>query len=383
MSGLVVAADANIPAVEEVFAGVGEVRRFEGRAITRDNLRDADVLLVRSVTRVDQSLLDGTPVRFVGTATSGFDHIDRGWLSSAGIAFAHAPGANANSVVEYVLCAVACVDGFLEKLLEGGSVGIVGCGNVGTALGVALTHLGIAWKVYDPWLDPQPNGSATLNEVLACDVVSLHPELTRAAPWPSYHLLDESRLASLNESQLLINASRGEVVDQAALTQRLQSPGSPACVLDVWEDEPAVPVELLNLVRFGSAHIAGYSTDGKYLGTAMLASALASALDLDQLAGQVHLAIPPEPAPAIELNVGQGVAPCLRSLLTSRYQVAEDDRRLRELLCCESGAAAAGFDRLRKHYPVRRELKGNAVHTRGLSKDQKSIVEALGCHAID
>ena len=384
MSDLVVAADANIPAVEQVFGSVGEVRRFEGRAITRDSLRDVDILLVRSVTRVDQSLLDGTPVRFVGTATSGFDHIDRDWLGAAEIHFAHAPGANANSVVEYVLCAIACVDRYLETLLEGGSVGIVGFGNIGSALGGVLTRLGIAWKVCDPWLDLQPDHAATLDEVLACDVVSLHPELTRAAPWPSYHLLDATRLQSLGESQLLINASRGEVVDQLALLQRLQSPRAPICVLDVWEGEPVVSAHLLNAVRFGSAHIAGYSTDGKYLGTAMLARATANALGIDVLADRIHLATPAERASAVEPSSGLGVAQCLRWLLTSRYDIADDDQRLRALLQAESGAAAApGFDQLRKQYPVRRELKGNDVRVGGLSMDEMRMVEALGCHAID
>jgi len=384
MSDLVIAADANIPGVEQVFGKVGEVRRFEGRAITRDSLLDVDVLLVRSVTRVDQSLLDGTPVRFVGTATSGFDHIDRDWLGSAAIHFAHAPGANANSVVEYVLCAVACVDRYLETLLEGGSLGIVGYGNIGTALGGVLTRLGIAWKVFDPWLDPQPDYAATLEEVLACDVVSMHPELTSAAPWPSYHLLDAGRLRSLGESQLLINASRGEVVDQLALLQRLQSPEAPTCVLDVWEGEPVVPAQLLKAVRFGSAHIAGYSTDGKYLGTAMLASAVAGALGIDLLADQVHLATPAERAPAIVPISGSGVAQCLRSLVTARYHIADDDQRLRALLQAESGAAAAsGFDQLRKQYPVRRELKGNDVSVGGLSMDEIRVVEALGCRAVD
>lgn len=384
MSGLVIAADANIPAVEEVFGSIGEVRRFEGRAVTRDSLRDVDILLVRSVTRVDQSLIDGTSVSFVGTATSGFDHIDRHWLRSAAIHFAHAPGANANSVVEYVLCAVACVDRYLETLLEGGTMGIVGYGNIGTALGSVLTRLGISWKVCDPWLDSQPANAASLDEVLACDVVSLHPELTRTEPWPSYHLLDAARLDSLGESQLLINASRGEVVDQVALLQRLQSPAAPTCVLDVWEGEPAVSAELLQAVRFGSAHIAGYSTDGKYLGTAMLARAAASALGIDALADRIHLATPSERASVIQPTSGLGVAHCLRSLLTSRYDIADDDKRLRALLQAESGAAAAsGFDRLRKQYPVRRELRGNDVRVGGLSLDERRVVEALDCHAID
>ena len=175
-----VLSDENIPAVEHFLGDWGVVSRFRGRDLRAADLVGVDVLLVRSVTEVNEELLADSAVKFVGTATSGVDHIDRDYLDQQGIGFAHAPGSNANSVVEYVLAAIAAVPGKLEQLLAGGSVGVVGYGHIGSMLSDRLRALGIEHRVYDPWLDQQLiNQPASLMEILACDVVTLHPELTR------------------------------------------------------------------------------------------------------------------------------------------------------------------------------------------------------------
>ncbi len=150
---LTILADENIPAVEHYLGALGRVQRVNGRTLERAQLQDVDILLVRSVTRVDEALLAGCPVKFVGTATSGFDHIDRRLSGAHGIAFAYAPGSNANSVVEYVLAAIAAVGDKLEQLLAGGVVGIVGYGAIGKAVAARLAALGIRYRIYDPWLD--------------------------------------------------------------------------------------------------------------------------------------------------------------------------------------------------------------------------------------
>ncbi|NQX89836.1 MAG: 4-phosphoerythronate dehydrogenase, partial [Halioglobus sp.] len=215
---LKIVADENIPGLQRDPDHGVKLSRVAGRGIQAEHLTDADILLVRSVTRVDQSLLSESPVRFVGSATSGFDHIDRTYLQRRGIVFAHAPGANANAVVEYVLTAIAAVGDTLEELLHGAAVGIIGYGHVGSALAARLHDLGIDHKVYDPWLDPAVVGSAaSLDDVLDCSVVTLHPELTHAKPWPSYHLLGAEELSQLRPNTLLINASRGAIIDNQAL----------------------------------------------------------------------------------------------------------------------------------------------------------------------
>lgn len=372
-----VVADENIPGLEGLAAAGLSLRSLPGRGIGAGDLQDADALLVRSVTPVNAALLDGAPrLRFVGTATSGFDHVDRALLQRRDIAFAHAPGSNANSVVEYVLSAIAGTGEFLERLLAGGRVGIVGYGHIGKCLGRRLDALGITWCVSDPWLDPAslPAG-ATLPEVLSADVVTLHAELTDAAPYPSRHLLHAGNLDQLGERTLLINASRGAVVDNAALRERLAAADAPVVVLDVWEGEPVPDVDLLGRVRFGSAHIAGYSWDGKLLATHMLLEAMASALET------TLPPVPSEVASPLRLNSADGEGAALvRSLLAARYCVADDDRLFRKAMdpSLPEGERGRAFDGLRRGYRKRRELGGSVVVDPGWTASQRSQVKALG-----
>lgn len=368
-----VVADENMPAVESLLGELAQVTRCNGRSLTSQQLGGADVLFVRSVTRVDSQLLQATPVRFVGTATSGTEHIDLDYLDSRGIGFTRAAGSNANSVVEYVLSALVALPDQLRRLMGGGSVGVVGQGPVGLAVANRLRSLGGRCLVYDPWLaEEQLEGSGSLAQVLACDLVCLHPELTRQQPWPSYHLLGERELEGMKGHQLVINASRGAVVDNLALRARLDRPDAPRVVLDVWEGEPKLDVALLESVSLGTAHIAGYSLDGKILATRMLCEAMARDLGV-ALPGQgVTAGNEPRYCSGDHLE-----GPSLVShLMAQCYDIREDDRRLREA-CSPGEAIGAAFDQLRKHYPERRELAGNVVS--GCSKSQEQTVRALGC----
>ncbi len=368
-----VVADENMPAVETLLGESATVTRCNGRELSSNDLRDADVLFVRSVTPVDSALLEGTPVRFVGTATSGTEHVDLDYLARRGIGFARAAGANANSVAEYVLAAVAAFPGHFERLMAGGSAGVIGQGPVGRAVAHRLRALGADCLVYDPWLAPETlPGSASLEEVLACDLVSLHPELTRRQPWPSYHLLGESELAGLKDQQLLVNASRGAVVDNRALGLRLQQPDRPRVVMDVWEGEPGLDCALLDAVDLGTAHIAGYSLDGKILATRMLCEAMARALGLALPDG------PGEPGAYREYSAAPALRgpELVRDLLGQSYAIRDDDRRLRQA-CCGDEPVAVTFDALRRNYPERRELAGHVVA--GVDAAQRDVVLALGC----
>ena len=372
-----IVADENIPAVEHFLGPLASVRRVRGRDISQAQLEGADVLLVRSVTPVDEALLSGTAVRFVGSTTSGTDHIDLAYLRGQGIGFAHAPGSNANSVVEYVLAAVAGIGDKLELLLRGGSVGVVGYGVIGRAVTARLSALGIHCRIYDPWLDqreiPDP---VPLPDILACEVVTLHPELTLEQPWPSYHLLGEAELAQISRNALLINSSRGAVVDNGALRALLEGGEGPACVLDVWEGEPRIDRALLQRVNLGTAHIAGYSLDGKLLGSRMVCQAVATHFEID-----VQVAASPagEPAP-LELPEGLAGAGLIRHLLQARYDITADHQRLCSATLEASPAdAEAGFDRLRREYPERRELSGSVVRGRFSNPGMIAHIEGLGC----
>lgn len=374
---LSILADENIPAVEHYFGAGPSVARVGGRVLHRSHLQGVDVLLVRSITQVNEALLHDTSVKFVGTATSGVDHIDQDYLRQQGIGFAHAPGSNANSVVEYVLAAIAAVTDKLEQLLTGGTVGIVGYGVIGSAMAARLGALGIQYRVYDPWLDDEAiSDPASLARVLSCDVVTLHCELTREQPWPSYHLLGEGELACLQPDGLLINASRGPVVDNRAMLALLEAGLGPATVFDVWEGEPQILHALLDQVTLGSAHIAGYSLDGKLLATRMLSDAAAL---------QLGLVLPDQGSPAGEaeaLVVPDELtgAALLRHLLKARYDIRRDDALLRSAtLGRDTVQAAMDFDLLRKQYRERRELFGSTVHGIFQSQQDIELVQELGC----
>lgn len=371
-------ADENIPAVEHYLGAQGCVQRVSGRTLDPAQLQGADVLLVRSVTRVDETLLAGSSVRFVGTATSGLDHIDRDYLARQGIAFAHAPGSNANSVVEYVLAAIAAVGDALERLLTGGVVGIVGYGIIGKAVAARLKALGVHYRVYDPWLDQNTVSHAvSLNEILECDVVSLHPELTAQEPWPSYHLLGVLELQRLHPDALLINASRGPVVDNAALLSLLDRGLGPHTVLDVWEGEPDISSPLLQRVALGTAHIAGYSLDGKLLATRMLSEAVTTCLQLPAPPRES----PADDPPALVVSDTLSKGALVRYLLQSRYDISQDDALLRQAILGdrEASGRGAGFDQLRKAYRERRELAGSVVCGARWLPGQVELIRALGC----
>ena len=374
----VVLVDENIPWVEHYLGPVATIRKAAGRTVSPEQLQDVDALMVRSVTRVDQALLHDSRVSFVGTATSGVDHIDQDYLQQQGIGFSYAPGSNANSVVEYVLAAIAAVDDHLERLLHTGRVGIVGYGVIGKLMAQRLQALGISYCVYDPWLDAADiDCPAELEAVLQCDVVTLHAELTHEQPWPSFHLLGERELCCLRPDALLINASRGPVVDNAALLS-LQQRGdlSTRLVLDVWEGEPLINGDLLQNVFLGSPHIAGYSLDGKILATTMLCRSLQQHFSLAASAVPAPVAA----AQDIMLPAGLTGADMLRYLLQQRYDIFVDDRMLRECTIGKAAAdAAASFDLLRKSYRQRRELIGALVGGEPCADDDVALIAGLGC----
>lgn len=371
-----IVSDSNIPDVEKAFATFGNVVLQEGRALTAADVADADVLLVRSVTRVDAKLLEGSPVAFVGSATSGYEHIDRQYLNGADIEFAYAPGSNARSVVEYVLAAIAQTGEHLEGLLGGTSMGIIGYGHVAKMLVALCDALRIRYCVYDPWLERVPN-CGSLAQVLQSDVISLHSELTLQQPWPSRHLLDAGTIQDIRPGTLLINASRGSVIDNDALLERLKQKTDINVVLDVWEGEPAVNMQLLSRVTQGTPHIAGYSHDAKLAATYRLMAAAAEHFNLRKPSTPEPVAAPSR---TIDIVSSASCAEALRSMISARYVIAEDDRRMREALRdLDAAQASKAFDQLRKTYPVRRELWGSTVRYDGSDETVLRAIRAVGC----
>jgi len=318
--------DENIPLGRDFFSGLGEVITKSGRTLCAADVADADVLLVRSVTQVNETLLANSRVRFVGTCTIGTDHLDKAYLDQQGIRWSSAPGCNADSVTEYVLSCLAC----LQPQWLNASVGIVGCGNVGGRLYQRLKEQGVACKVYDPFLTPAKRADLTsLEDVLSCNVVCVHAPLTTDTSHPSFHLLGASELQQLKTGAVLISAGRGAVVDNQALSQLLDERSDLKVALDVWEPEPLLDLDLLKKVKLATPHIAGYSYDGKALGTAMVYQALCAHLQRPETVKLSELL--EEPLMVLQLSDAEFQVQ-INKLIVQVYDVREDDKRLREAL---------------------------------------------------
>jgi erythronate-4-phosphate dehydrogenase len=374
-----IVADENIPAVSGAFASLGAVTLVQGRGLAPAQVADADVLLVRSVTRVDERLLADSRVRFVGSATIGFDHVDREYLAARGIGFATAPGSNATSAAEYVVGVLMVLSRQQGFRLAGKSVGIIGCGNVGSRVRARLTALGMTCQVNDPPL--QESGAddefVALEAALACDIVTVHVPLEIGGRHPTYHLLDAQALARLRPGAILINTARGPVADNMAVLDALRCRDDLTVVLDVWEGEPAISLALLEEVAFGTPHIAGYSLDGKLRGTQMIYRAACGFLGMPA-SWDVDRVLPQ--AAAVDLSALAGADPeaLARAAVLGCYDVRTDDEHLRRLFELEPEARPTYFDRLRKHYPVRREFAATPLRHGTLTGEQQRLLTGLG-----
>lgn len=378
---LKIVADENIPALQTLFAPLGELHTRPGRAICRDDLLDADVLLVRSVTPVNRALLTGTSVRFVGTATIGTDHIDLAALAELGIGFSSAPGCNADAVVEYVLSVLLHLAEEQSFDLGSRSVGIVGVGNVGSRLAARLQALGIRTLLCDPprqrsLPEDKAAGFCSLEQLLSeADIVSLHTPLTYSGEDPTWHLLQAETLARLQPDTILINAGRGPVIDNQALLELAGQRDDLTLVLDVWEHEPAVNLALAARVKIATPHIAGYSLEGKLRGTWMLYQAWCAFAGVEAPLSFEQL-LPPAEVAELRLTEKAGLLPPVRML----YDPFRDDRALRASLVASESQQKAAFDQLRKQYPIRREFSALTLR---VSADQQPIFKALGFPVAD
>jgi len=377
-------ADANIPFVCECFSSIGEVTALGGRQITASVVADADVLLVRSITPVDAALLAGSRVRFVATATIGFDHIDADFLKRNDIGFASAPGSNANSAAEYVVAGLLEVGRRCDLDLEGKSIGIVGVGNVGSRVARKCAALGMEVLLNDPPLERQ-TGEAKyrpLEELLDCDFITLHTPLTLEGPDKTYHLADQRFFESLKKRGVFVNAARGGVMDSQALKAAMRAGRLRAVVLDVWENEPDIDTELLKMADIGTPHIAGYSLDGKIAGMIMIYKSACKYFGLEpKFDVEDFLPAPSVPQLKPNLDVGNEQS-VLLDAVQKVYRIDQDDVRLRRLLDKPAGKRGEYFDSLRKNYPVRREFQNTKIilateDAEGTEENSKRLLDKL------
>lgn len=354
-------ADQNMPLVEEYFADLGSVTRFDGRNAKPEQIEDVDILLTRSVTKVNAELLQyAKKLKFVGTATIGIDHIDTELLDHKGIAFSSAPGCNAIAVAEYVISALYAYAQETSTSLQGKTLGIVGVGNIGQCLREKLQGSGINLLLCDPikFENGELAEHVELDDLLAqSDIVSFHVPLVKTGKHKTLHLIDSARIAKLKDNMLVINACRGEVIDNQALLESMQAGKQLDLVLDVWENEPNILTELLPYVRYSSVHIAGHTLEGKARGTQMLYQKVCELLDIPaekQLSD--FLPKPVITEVTLQDNFTQDD---LGRLVHLVYDLRRDDGILRKSL------SEKGFDHLRKSYPVRREFSTVTVKNNG------------------
>jgi len=350
MKRLKIVADDKIPFLRGALEPVADVVYLPGGRIAREDLRDADALIIRTRTRCNRELLNGTPVRFIATATIGYDHIDRAYCDAAGIRWTSAPGCNAGSVRQYVVSALVNLAHNHHFDLTEKTLGVVGVGHVGTQVAAAARTLGMTVLLCDP--PRQDRGDAepfvSMDEILAkSDLVTLHVPLTRDGGYPTFHLADDDFFAHLRPGAIFLNAARGEVCSNPALKNALKTGQVAAAVLDVWENEPDIDRELLARTEYATPHIAGYSADGKANGTTMSVQAVSRFFGLGQDDWRV-MAVPPPPEPEIVLPSGLAEAAALRLAVNRAYDLADDTRRLK--------AAPEQFEKQRGDYPLRREF---------------------------
>ncbi len=380
-------ADENIPYVADAFGQLGSVKTLSGRKMTRQELMQADALLVRSITPVNESLLSGTPVRFVGTATIGFDHVDTAYLERQKIAFATAAGSNANSVAEYITAALLVLAERFNLRLEGKTLGVVGYGNVGSKVVRYASHvLGMKMLINDPPLERQgvPVEFVSLDRVLAeSDAVTFHVPLTKSGPDRTHKMIDAAHLAQMKPDAIVLNSSRGSVVVGTDLKEALQAKRLLAAVLDVWENEPAIDPKLLHLVALGTPHIAGYSFDGKVAGTQMLFDGVCRHFKITDKFVNWSTLVPPAKDREIAFQSTGDDQKDLRQLLRRIYDIEADDARLRKLADLPADQQGPHFDRLRKEYPVRREAWNYTVSLAGGASSLEARLESLRFNIAD
>ena len=372
---MLIVADSKIPYLKGVLEPCADVRHLDPREITPETVRDADALIIRTRTKCDAALLEHSRVSVIATATIGIDHIDLDWCGKRGIVCRNAAGCNAASVAQYMTSALLRVSLRHNVDLRGKSLGVVGCGHVGSKVAAAAYALGMNVLVNDPPRARRegPSGFVTLETIQnEADFVTFHVPLTQAGPDRTEHLADEAFFRGLRKKPFFFNTSRGDVVDEPALKKAIIEGQISGAVLDVWHNEPEIDRELLSLVDFATPHIAGYSADGKANGTAMAVEVVAQGLHIlepdviQQVRADILAKVPAPANPVVTLDAASA-NPVADAVLAS-YDVAADDAALR--------AAPENFEALRGSYRVRREFPAYTVKLSGCESDD-SLRDAL------
>lgn len=367
--------DENIVFASEAFSKFGDVMLVDGRSLTNKDVKEAEVLIVRSITHIDEELLAGSKIQFVGTATIGTDHIDLEYLQKRNITFADAKGCNADSVAEYVFTALLKVASNNNITLNKKTIGVVGIGNIGSRVVRIAESFGMKVLKNDPPLERAGVGKnyVGLNEILKADIVTFHVPLSFEGVDKTYHLLNKENLKLVKDNAIIINTSRGSVIDNTSLLQETKKKKL-FLINDVWEDEPFINLDLLAMTKIASAHIAGYSFEGKVNGTKIIYDALCNYLKIEP---SWIPELPSIDKTELSLINRKSDEKKLYELFTTIYDIEMDDSRLREIQKYHADKQTAYFDKLRKNYPIRREFSNFTILLSEDDKHLKLFLESL------
>jgi len=368
--------DENIPQARNAFESFGELISLSGREITNEIVHDADVLLVRSITKIDEELLHDSKIKFVATATSGTDHVDIDYLNKNKILFANAAGCNSFSVAEYIITALCKIFNQNYFTFNKKTIGVVGFGNIGSKVVKFCKALGFDVMVNDPPLERKfgPQNFVPLSKILQCNIITFHVPLNLSGNDKTFHLLDEEKLRKIKSGTILINTSRGEVVDNLKLRMRVENNNDLFTVLDVWENEPAIDFELLKKINIGTAHIAGYSLEGKVNGTEIIYKKLCKFLKVTTTWKPVYPSIL---NPIITLNQKNNFEFLLDEITRQIYDIEYDDKMLREGIGLDKQLQPKHFDTLRKNYRIHREFSNYTIRLNFSDEETKRKLKAL------
>lgn len=363
-------ADENILFAREAFSHIGNVELADGRKISNSMLKNKDILLVRSVTKVDKALMSNSNIKFVGTATIGSDHIDKSYLTTNNIFFTDAAGCNSDAVAEYVFTAI------FELLkndlkIERKTIGIIGHGNIGSRVAKLSKALGFKVLINDPPLKRINHNLevSELDELMNADIITLHVPLNIGGPDNTYHLFDYNNLEKLKDGAILINASRGQVVDNKAL-QKIIDIKNLKIILDVWENEPHINTSLLKKVEIATPHIAGYSYEGKVNGTVMIYNSLCKFLNI-----KPEWKPPQKQLKDLTLTgMISSNEDLLYKIFTKIYPIANDDSDFRKIIYMMESKQANYFDQLRKNYQLREAFLNFKINSKNINQDLLNIL---------
>jgi erythronate-4-phosphate dehydrogenase len=368
-----IVADDKIPFLEGVLEPYADVFYLSGRNISRDIVKDADALLIRTRTKCNHNLLEGTAVKFIGTATIGFDHIDIQYCRKHNIHWTNAPGCNSSSVQQYIAAALLCIANESCFELNDKTLGIIGVCNVGSKVERFARTLGMNVLLNDPpraRIEGDKN-FVTSDRILSdSDIITVHVPLNMEGEDKTWHLFNEKSFRKMKTGAWFINSSRGEVTDNLALKEALESGRLAGAVLDVWENEPDIDPELMEKVLIATPHIAGYSTDGKANGTAMVVNSLGKFFDLPLEEWYPDNIPLPSPSLITIDCKGKSDEEIIKEAVTFTYNICRDDIWLRN--------SPSDFEKLRGDYPLRREFTSYNISLKEGSERVQDMVKELG-----